>query len=136
MYMLPDTLSGQTCAQQATQTVWTPCFARLWTGGTIFWWRNLVSLASSTESGTCGANSTAYPGLLSPALSLGYRPIGVPMDSYGVDALALDEIMSNWNEDEMGGVRPKLIVIVPCVLAGTISDSSIDYTEHARTRPV
>lgn len=59
------------------------------------------------------ANDIAYPGLLSPALSLGYKPIGVPMDGQGVDPRALDKIMGEWDETTMGGPRPKLIVIVP-----------------------
>ncbi|ORY27886.1 pyridoxal phosphate-dependent transferase [Naematelia encephala] len=55
----------------------------------------------------------AYPGLLSPATSMGIRCLGVPMDTEGVNPLALDEIMSTWNEVERGGPRPKMIALVP-----------------------
>lgn len=37
------------------------------------------------------------------------------MDLEGVDPIALDQIMAEWDESKMGGPRPKLIVIVPCV---------------------
>ncbi|WWD19930.1 hypothetical protein CI109_104402 [Kwoniella shandongensis] len=55
----------------------------------------------------------AYPGLLSPAASIGLRTLGVPMDAEGVRPDALEEILANWDEDERGGARPKMIVIVP-----------------------
>ncbi|KAK8853500.1 hypothetical protein IAR55_004207 [Kwoniella newhampshirensis] len=55
----------------------------------------------------------AYPGLLSPAATLGIRTLGVPLDAEGVNPVAMDEILSNWNEEERGGPRPKMIVIVP-----------------------
>lgn len=46
-------------------------------------------------------------------MSLGFKPIGVPMDKEGVNAEALDKIMEEWDERERGGARPKLIVLVP-----------------------
>ncbi|OWT38804.1 aromatic amino acid aminotransferase I [Cryptococcus neoformans] len=55
----------------------------------------------------------AYPGLLSPAATLGIKCLGVPLDSEGVDPSALDEILANWNETERGGPRPKMLVMVP-----------------------
>jgi aromatic amino acid aminotransferase I len=63
--------------------------------------------------GRSGLIDLAYPGLLSPAMSLGFKPIGVPMDSEGVNAGALDKIMEEWDEVKQGGPRPKLIVLVP-----------------------
>ncbi|CAD6587834.1 MAG: hypothetical protein TREMPRED_004865, partial [Tremellales sp. Tagirdzhanova-0007] len=55
----------------------------------------------------------AYPGLLSPAASLGYRCLGVPVDWEGVDAIALDTIMATWDVKQRGGSPPKMLVMVP-----------------------
>ncbi|WVR07874.1 hypothetical protein IAU60_004917 [Kwoniella sp. DSM 27419] len=50
----------------------------------------------------------------------GLRPVGVPLDSDGVDANALDRIMQEWDEEKRGGPRPKMIIIVPAAKAGDL----------------
>ncbi|GFZ52212.1 hypothetical protein JCM24511_09985 [Saitozyma sp. JCM 24511] len=55
----------------------------------------------------------AYPGLLSPAASLGLRCLGVSLDKHGMDPEALDNLMRGWDEAARGGPRPKLVVVVP-----------------------
>jgi aromatic amino acid aminotransferase I len=55
----------------------------------------------------------AYPGLLSPAASLGLNCIGVPMDEQGITPESLDQIMSTWDEAARGGPKPKLLILVP-----------------------
>lgn len=59
------------------------------------------------------ANTTAYPGLLSPAATLGIRTLGVPVDTSGIDPDALEETLANWDEAERGGARPKFLLMVP-----------------------
>ena len=59
------------------------------------------------------ANTTAYPGLLSPAATLGIRTLGVPVDTSGIDPDALEETLANWDETERGGARPKFLLMVP-----------------------
>jgi aromatic amino acid aminotransferase I len=44
------------------------------------------------------------------------------MDLDGVDPIALDQIMAEWDESKMGGPRPKLIVIVPYVQSDRLLD--------------
>jgi aromatic amino acid aminotransferase I len=55
----------------------------------------------------------AYPGLLSPATTLGIRCLGVTMDSEGIVPDVMDKMMEEWNEEERGGPRPKMLVLVP-----------------------
>lgn len=55
--------------------------------------------------------TAAYPGLLSPAASLGLKCVGVEMDEQGITAESLDRIMSTW--DSARGPKPKLLVLVP-----------------------
>ncbi|WWC92019.1 uncharacterized protein L201_006973 [Kwoniella dendrophila CBS 6074] len=55
----------------------------------------------------------AYPGLLSPAATLGINCLGVPLDKEGLIPEALDEILTNWDEKERGGPRPKMLLVVP-----------------------
>ncbi|WVQ74183.1 hypothetical protein IAR50_003777 [Cryptococcus sp. DSM 104548] len=55
----------------------------------------------------------AYPGLLSPAATIGLKCLGVPLDREGVNPTALDEMMVNWDESVMGGPRPKMLILVP-----------------------
>ncbi|WWC64900.1 uncharacterized protein I303_107514 [Kwoniella dejecticola CBS 10117] len=55
----------------------------------------------------------AYPGLLSPAATLGIKCLGVPLDTEGLVPEALDEILTQWDEKERGGPRPKMLVLVP-----------------------
>jgi hypothetical protein len=52
------------------------------------------------------AHCPAYPGLLSPAVSLGLKSVGVPMDDKGIVADELDRIMDDWDENARGGPRP------------------------------
>ncbi|TYJ54193.1 hypothetical protein B9479_005119 [Cryptococcus floricola] len=52
-----------------------------------------------------------YPGLLSPAATIGLKTLGVPLDREGVNATALDEMMLTW--DESRGPRPKMLILVP-----------------------
>lgn len=66
-----------------------------------------------SESAFCEESTltAAYPGLLSPAASLGLNCVGVEMDEQGITADSLDKIMSTW--DESRGAKPKLLVLVP-----------------------
>ncbi len=61
----------------------------------------------------CLVEEFAYPGFLTGAASQGVKCIGVPMDSDGVTATALDDILTNWDEEARGAPRPKMVVLVP-----------------------
>ncbi|WVQ85764.1 hypothetical protein IAT38_007931 [Cryptococcus sp. DSM 104549] len=70
----------------------------------------------------------AYPGLMTSAESMGIKLLGVPLDSEGVNAVALDEMMAAWDEEKMGGPRPKMLVLVP-----TCSNpSGVTVPEHRK----
>jgi aromatic amino acid aminotransferase I len=44
---------------------------------------------------------------------MGMKPLGVTMDQDGVQAEALEKVLSEWNEEERGGSRPKFFILVP-----------------------
>ncbi|ODN98484.1 aromatic amino acid aminotransferase I [Cryptococcus wingfieldii CBS 7118] len=55
----------------------------------------------------------AFPATINHYASLGGRNIGVPLDGEGLDAEALNKILSEWDEEERGGARPKTLLVVP-----------------------
>jgi aromatic amino acid aminotransferase I len=59
------------------------------------------------------ANRPAYPGFLGPAATEGIKCIGVQMDSDGILATALEEILGSWDESARGAKKPKAVIMVP-----------------------
>jgi aromatic amino acid aminotransferase I len=44
---------------------------------------------------------------------MGIKCLGVPMDKDGILATGLDDLMEGWDEEARGGLRPKIVVLVP-----------------------
>lgn len=44
---------------------------------------------------------------------MGFVPVGVSMDADGITPEALDQVMTDWNEEARGAARPKFLVLVP-----------------------
>jgi len=54
-----------------------------------------------------------YPSAIESAWPMGVRPVPVDIDADGLVPSALEDVLKNWNEEERGCKRPRLLYTVP-----------------------
>lgn len=59
-----------------------------------------------------------YPSAQAYTISLGIKAVPTPADAEGIAARALEDVLANWNEEERGARRPRLLVTAYFSLVG------------------
>lgn len=52
-----------------------------------------------------------YPSAQAHTIPLGIKAVPIPADAEGIEARSLEDVLANWNEEERGGRRPRLLVM-------------------------